>query len=211
MATEWRGPFWDSVVDWQVLKTDACTVGVWRSELCNVVIGSCDKNMTCVSSLIWSLTVCVIRVSHHKHRYQIGSTDDQHQAFHHIHMVRIYVDISCDSKSQRHGRDSLVYYKWAGVGYPLSQTGKWWHHIVSGHHVLMLTPLCICVCSYTDSLQLFSLFTSTTAESLTNHNEAELQRRCRERQQEIDHMQQVLETKIQLLQEVSRHTALVEL
>ncbi|TNN67835.1 Myomegalin [Liparis tanakae] len=29
-----------------------------------------------------------------------------------------------------------------------------------------------------------------TAESLTNHNEAELQRRCRERQQEIDHMEQ---------------------
>uniref|UniRef100_I3JV54 Si:ch211-242b18.1 n=1 Tax=Oreochromis niloticus TaxID=8128 RepID=I3JV54_ORENI len=41
----------------------------------------------------------------------------------------------------------------------------------------------------------------TTAESLTNHNEAELQRRCQERQQEIDHMQQVLEAKIQLLQE----------
>ncbi|XP_034039061.1 myomegalin-like [Thalassophryne amazonica] len=41
----------------------------------------------------------------------------------------------------------------------------------------------------------------STAESLTNHNEAELQRRCQERQQEIDHMQQVLETKIQLLQE----------
>ncbi|XP_043989813.1 myomegalin-like isoform X12 [Gambusia affinis] len=41
----------------------------------------------------------------------------------------------------------------------------------------------------------------TTAESLTNNNEAELQRRCQERQQEIDHMQQVLETKIQLLQE----------
>nr|XP_020471629.1 myomegalin-like [Monopterus albus] len=40
-----------------------------------------------------------------------------------------------------------------------------------------------------------------TAENLTNHNEAELQRRCQERQQEIDHMQQVLETKIQLLQE----------
>ncbi|KAJ0058711.1 hypothetical protein NL108_000444 [Boleophthalmus pectinirostris] len=40
-----------------------------------------------------------------------------------------------------------------------------------------------------------------TAESLTNHNEAELQRRCQERQQEIDQMQQVLETKIQLLQE----------
>ncbi|KAJ8409485.1 hypothetical protein AAFF_G00228860 [Aldrovandia affinis] len=41
----------------------------------------------------------------------------------------------------------------------------------------------------------------TTAESLTNHNEAELQRRCEERQQEIDHMQEILETKIQLLQE----------
>ncbi|XP_053738820.1 myomegalin-like isoform X7 [Synchiropus splendidus] len=41
----------------------------------------------------------------------------------------------------------------------------------------------------------------TTAESLSTHNEAELQRRCQERQQEIDHMQQVLETKIQLLQE----------
>uniref|UniRef100_A0A1A8LUS9 Phosphodiesterase 4D interacting protein n=2 Tax=Nothobranchius pienaari TaxID=704102 RepID=A0A1A8LUS9_9TELE len=41
----------------------------------------------------------------------------------------------------------------------------------------------------------------TTAESLTSDNEAELQRRCQERQQEIDHMQQVLETKIQLLQE----------
>ncbi|RXN22795.1 myomegalin-like isoform X10 [Labeo rohita] len=31
----------------------------------------------------------------------------------------------------------------------------------------------------------------TAAESLTNHNEAELQRRCEERQQEIDHMQQL--------------------
>lgn len=41
----------------------------------------------------------------------------------------------------------------------------------------------------------------TTAETLTNHNEAELQRRCEERQQEIDHMQQVLETKIHNLQE----------
>uniref|UniRef100_A0A8C5GBU8 Centrosomin N-terminal motif 1 domain-containing protein n=1 Tax=Gouania willdenowi TaxID=441366 RepID=A0A8C5GBU8_GOUWI len=41
----------------------------------------------------------------------------------------------------------------------------------------------------------------TTAENLTNQNEAELQRRCQDRQQEIDHMQQVLETKIQLLQE----------
>lgn len=48
----------------------------------------------------------------------------------------------------------------------------------------------------------FPLFDSTAAESVSNHNEAELQRRCQERQQEIDHMQQVLETKIQLLQEV---------
>lgn len=51
-------------------------------------------------------------------------------------------------------------------------------------------------------LAFFPFLNSTTAESLTNHNEAELQRRCQERQQEIDHMQQVLETKIQLLQEV---------
>ncbi|XP_054624508.1 myomegalin-like isoform X8 [Dunckerocampus dactyliophorus] len=41
----------------------------------------------------------------------------------------------------------------------------------------------------------------TAAESLTNHNEAEVQRRCQERQQEIEQMQQVFETKIQLLQE----------
>ncbi|KAL0966449.1 hypothetical protein UPYG_G00295440 [Umbra pygmaea] len=40
-----------------------------------------------------------------------------------------------------------------------------------------------------------------TAESLSSHNEAELQRRCEERQQEIDHMQELLQTKIQLLQE----------
>ncbi|XP_036410662.1 myomegalin-like isoform X2 [Megalops cyprinoides] len=44
----------------------------------------------------------------------------------------------------------------------------------------------------------------TTAESVTNHNEAELQRRCEERQQEIDHMQEILETKIQLLQEEAK-------
>ncbi|KAG7487570.1 hypothetical protein MATL_G00025020 [Megalops atlanticus] len=44
----------------------------------------------------------------------------------------------------------------------------------------------------------------TTAESLTNHNEAELQRRCEERQQEIDHMQEILEAKIQLLQEEAK-------
>ncbi|XP_064869745.1 myomegalin-like isoform X6 [Oncorhynchus nerka] len=41
----------------------------------------------------------------------------------------------------------------------------------------------------------------STAESLSSHNEAELQRRCEERQQEIDHMQELLETKIHLLQE----------
>ncbi|XP_048831938.1 LOW QUALITY PROTEIN: myomegalin [Brienomyrus brachyistius] len=41
----------------------------------------------------------------------------------------------------------------------------------------------------------------STVESLTNHNEVELQRRCTERQQEIDHMQEILQTKIQLLQE----------
>ncbi|KAK7945717.1 hypothetical protein WMY93_001445 [Mugilogobius chulae] len=41
----------------------------------------------------------------------------------------------------------------------------------------------------------------TSAESLTNHNDDALQRRCQERQREIDQMQQVLETKIQLLQE----------
>ena len=47
---------------------------------------------------------------------------------------------------------------------------------------------------------------SESAENLTNHNEAELQRRCQERQQEINDMQEVLETKIQLLQEVgARH------
>ncbi|KAM9848622.1 myomegalin isoform 2-T2 [Aulostomus maculatus] len=39
------------------------------------------------------------------------------------------------------------------------------------------------------------------AESLSNHNEAELQRRLEERQQEISHMQEILETKVQLLQE----------
>ncbi|KAI1891486.1 hypothetical protein AGOR_G00144310 [Albula goreensis] len=44
----------------------------------------------------------------------------------------------------------------------------------------------------------------TAAESLTNHNESELQRRCDERQQEIDHMQEILQTKIQLLQEEAK-------
>lgn len=73
----------------------------------------------------------------------------------------------------------------------------------------MSFPLTIFVCTCTiasefDGTVLDTCLTicSTTAESLTNHNEAELQRRCQERQEEIDHMQQVLETKIQLLQEV---------
>uniref|UniRef100_A0A8C2XCF2 Centrosomin N-terminal motif 1 domain-containing protein n=1 Tax=Cyclopterus lumpus TaxID=8103 RepID=A0A8C2XCF2_CYCLU len=40
-----------------------------------------------------------------------------------------------------------------------------------------------------------------TAESLSNQNEAELQRRLSERQEEIIHMQEILETKVQLLQQ----------
>ncbi|KAF1385291.1 hypothetical protein PFLUV_G00106200 [Perca fluviatilis] len=40
-----------------------------------------------------------------------------------------------------------------------------------------------------------------TAESLSNQNEAELQRRLAERQEEIVHMQEILQTKVQLLQE----------
>uniref|UniRef100_A0A3Q3SDS2 Centrosomin N-terminal motif 1 domain-containing protein n=1 Tax=Mastacembelus armatus TaxID=205130 RepID=A0A3Q3SDS2_9TELE len=41
----------------------------------------------------------------------------------------------------------------------------------------------------------------STADSLSNQNEAELQRRLAERQEEISHMQEILETKVQLLQE----------
>ncbi|XP_056132284.1 myomegalin-like [Lampris incognitus] len=41
----------------------------------------------------------------------------------------------------------------------------------------------------------------STAESLSNQNEAELQRRLAERQDEISHMQEILETKVELLQE----------
>ncbi|KAF3690480.1 Myomegalin Cardiomyopathy-associated protein 2 Phosphodiesterase 4D-interacting protein [Channa argus] len=41
----------------------------------------------------------------------------------------------------------------------------------------------------------------STAESLSNQNEAELQRRLTERQDEISHMQDILVTKVQLLQE----------
>ncbi len=37
-------------------------------------------------------------------------------------------------------------------------------------------------------------------------SEAELQRRLAERQDEISHMQEILETKVQLLQEVRTHT-----
>uniref|UniRef100_A0A8C9ZM99 Centrosomin N-terminal motif 1 domain-containing protein n=1 Tax=Sander lucioperca TaxID=283035 RepID=A0A8C9ZM99_SANLU len=46
----------------------------------------------------------------------------------------------------------------------------------------------------------------STAESLSNQNEAELQRRLAERQEEIVHMQEILQTKVQLLQEVHTHT-----
>lgn len=42
----------------------------------------------------------------------------------------------------------------------------------------------------------------STAEQLSSHNEAELQRHLVERQQEISHMQELLENKVQLLQEV---------
>uniref|UniRef100_A0AAR2IPR8 Centrosomin N-terminal motif 1 domain-containing protein n=1 Tax=Pygocentrus nattereri TaxID=42514 RepID=A0AAR2IPR8_PYGNA len=51
----------------------------------------------------------------------------------------------------------------------------------------------------------------TTAESLTNQNEAEVQRRYEERQQEISHLHEILETKIQLFQEVeNQHTESIE-
>uniref|UniRef100_UPI00403AA146 myomegalin isoform 2 n=1 Tax=Danio rerio TaxID=7955 RepID=UPI00403AA146 len=44
----------------------------------------------------------------------------------------------------------------------------------------------------------------TTAESLSSQNEVEVQRRCEERQQETGHIQEILQTKIQLLQEEAR-------
>lgn len=44
------------------------------------------------------------------------------------------------------------------------------------------------------------------SESQTNQNEEEQQRGCEARQQEISHMQEILETKVQLLQEVHTHT-----
>lgn len=40
------------------------------------------------------------------------------------------------------------------------------------------------------------------AESLTNRNEAELRRQYEERQQESEHVYELLENKVQLLQEV---------
>lgn len=54
----------------------------------------------------------------------------------------------------------------------------------------------------------FSLFfvVRSTAESLSNQNEAELQRRLAERQEEISHTQEILEAKVQLLQEVEPFT-----
>lgn len=53
-----------------------------------------------------------------------------------------------------------------------------------------------------------SLCFRSAAESLSNQNEAELQRRLAERQEEISHMQEVLEAKVQLLQEVETHVRL---
>lgn len=54
----------------------------------------------------------------------------------------------------------------------------------------------------------FSLFfvVRSTAESLSDQNEADLQRRLAERQEEISHMQEVLEAKVQLQQEVEPFT-----
>uniref|UniRef100_H3AEU2 Phosphodiesterase 4D interacting protein n=1 Tax=Latimeria chalumnae TaxID=7897 RepID=H3AEU2_LATCH len=46
--------------------------------------------------------------------------------------------------------------------------------------------------------------TLITAENLTTHNEAELRRQYEERQREVEHVQAVLENKIQLLQEEAR-------
>lgn len=67
----------------------------------------------------------------------------------------------------------------------------------------VMTSCCVSM-FYEGYLFIFLTFFSnrSTAESLTNQNEAELQRRFQDRQQEIDQMEQVLETKIQLLQEV---------
>lgn len=45
----------------------------------------------------------------------------------------------------------------------------------------------------------------SAAESLSNQNEAELQRHLAERQEEISHVQEILEAKVQLLQEVRTH------
>ncbi|KAG5276264.1 hypothetical protein AALO_G00129910 [Alosa alosa] len=44
----------------------------------------------------------------------------------------------------------------------------------------------------------------TAAENLTNENEAEAERHCEEGQREIRHLQEVLETKIQMLEEEAR-------
>ena len=45
---------------------------------------------------------------------------------------------------------------------------------------------------------------SADVENLNSHNEAELRRQFEERQQETEHVYELLENKIQLLQEVSR-------
>lgn len=46
------------------------------------------------------------------------------------------------------------------------------------------------------------MFVRSRAERLSNQKEVELQRHLAERQQEISHMQEILEAKVQLLQEV---------
>lgn len=90
-------------------------------------------------------------------------------------------------KSYAVRRGCLVYNKWSVLSVPGAlQQGS--DDIVLCLHVLTFFFL--------------MMSNRTTAESLTNQNEAELQRRFQDRQQEIDQMQQVLETKIQLLQEV---------
>lgn len=47
---------------------------------------------------------------------------------------------------------------------------------------------------------------SADVENLNSHNEAELRRQFEERQQETQHVYELLENKIQLLQEVSRRS-----
>lgn len=141
---------------------------------------------------------------------QLAPSDDVPEAFLQSLTVKKYMLTWCDNKSLHHGWGSLVYRKWMVLGIPWVCSRRESDDIILClgshqclHHVLMLTPLPTFVHMAWLTLDLpCSLSSSTTAENLTSRNEAELQQRCQERQQEIDHMQQVLETKIQLLQEV---------